>query len=216
MIIPSAVLADDLLFVTVTSRDSTSGSANVTCTDDSGDGVSWSVLHNTSDKKAWVFWKRANAGTNDGTITVASCVGSASGVLKCFSGADTGATPYTNVTEESNASGDETHAGITPSTADSMLCASIHNYANDNAVTTLSSVNFGAFTTTEKLSTGGLDCACAFGHDLVTSGATGNITWSQTDGTTYAIVWAIKPLSVVEIPMFLRRGSPGQDMRLRR
>lgn len=192
------VLADDLLFVTVTSRDSTAGSSDVTCTDDDTGGNSWSVLTNTADKKAWVFWKRATSGTASKTITVANCVGSASGVLKAFSGADTGATPYTDTATETNAAGDETHAGITPTGADSMVCAVIVNIDNNNNVTLLSFATLGATTMTEALSTGGLDCSVAFGHALQAGGsaATGGLTWTQNDFATYSIVFAIKILSV--------------------
>lgn len=194
--VDAAVATDDLLFITITSRDSTSGSSDVTVTDNDTGGNTWAVVTNTSDKKAWVFWKRATSGTASKTVTVANCVGSASGVLKAFSGADTGATPYSNQAVNAFASGTETASGITPDVADSMLCFSVHNLDNDHAVTSLSSANFGAMTVTEKLSTGGSDCATAFGHDLVTSGATGDITWAQTNGATKGAIWAIKPAAV--------------------
>lgn len=192
--IPASVLADDVLFIAVTSRDSTAGSANVTCIDNDTGGNAWAVVTNSADKKSWLFWKRATSATAGKTITVGSCVGSCSGVLKCFSGAITTGNPYTNVSLEANASANETHAGFTPANADSMLCLSVHNYANDNAVTVVATVNHGAMTNNEFLSTGGSDCATAFAHDLATgSTATGNITWAQTNGVTYSIAWAIRP-----------------------
>lgn len=189
--IDAAVVAGDVLFLAVTSRDST-GAGTLSVTDNDTGGNTWTKIGNSTDHKATLWWKRATSGTASKTVTVNNAVGSASGVLKAFSGAYSDGDPFTNVTVETNASADETAAGITPTFADSMLCAAIFNYANDNAVTSLSSANFGAFTTTEKLSTGGSDCATAFGHDLVTSGASGNVTWAQTDGTTYSIVWAIR------------------------
>jgi hypothetical protein len=195
--IPASVVAGDLCFLTVTSRDSV-GAGSLGVTDNDTGGNTWTKFANSTDHKATVWWKRATAATASKTVTVAGAVGSSSGVLKCFEGGDSGATPYSNVVVETNASGNETHATFTASQADSMLCAAIFNYANDNAVTSLTSANLGAFTTTEKLSTGGSDCACAFGHllDSGAASATGAITWAQTDGTTYSITWAIKPALV--------------------
>jgi formylmethanofuran dehydrogenase subunit C len=190
-----ATSADDLLFLAVTSRDST-GAGTLSVTDNDTGGNTWTKIANSTDHKATLWYKRATSGTAAKTVTLNNAVGSCSGVLKCFSGADTGATPYTNVAVETNASTDETHAGITPANADSMVCCSVHNYNNDNAVTSLSFATLGATTMTEKLSTGGNDCATAYGHALQSGGpaATGNLTWAQTDGTTYSIVWAIKVL----------------------
>jgi hypothetical protein len=195
--VDAAVQADDLLFLAVTSRDST-GAGTLAVTDNDTGGNTWTKIGNSTDHKATLWYKRATSGTASKTVTVANAVGSSSGVLKAFSGGDTGATPYTDVTVETNAAADETAAGITPDVADCMLCASIHNYANDNAVTSLASATHGAMTTTEKLSTGGSDCATAFGHDMLSgSAASGNVTWAQADGTTYSIVWFVKPLVVV-------------------
>lgn len=195
--IPSQVLTDDLLFLAITSRDHTSGTARVSVTDNDSGGNAWALMTGaeSSDRKASIYWKRATGSTASKTVTVSGAVGSVSGVLKCFSGGDTSATPFSNVVPESNASGNETHAGFTPGQADSMVCASVHNYANDNAVTTLSFATLGATTATEKLSTGGSDCGCTFGHVLQSGAATGtgNLTWAQTDGTTHSITWAIIP-----------------------
>lgn len=181
------------MFLAVTSRDST-GAGTLAVTDNDTGGNAWAKIGNSTDHKATLWYKRATSGTASKTVTVSNTVGSASGVLKAFSGGDTGATPYTDVTVETNASGDETAAGITPDLADCMLCASIHNYGNDNAVTSLSSATYGALTQTEKLSTGGSDCACAFGHVLTSgSSASGNTTWAQTNGAGYSISWFVKP-----------------------
>jgi hypothetical protein len=192
VVIPSQVLTDDVLFISVTSRDST-GAGTLSVTDNDTGGNTWTKIGNSTDHKATLWYKRATSATASKTITVANAVGSCSGVLKCFSGASGLTTPYSDVAVETNASGDETCAGFTPANPDSMVCHSIYNYGNDNAVTSHTSANLGALTTTEKLSTGGLDCACAFGHVLQSGGpsATGDFTWAQTNGTTYSIHWAI-------------------------
>lgn len=196
--IDAAVVTDDLLFLLSTSRDST-GAGTLAVTDNDSGGNSWAKIGNSTDHKITLWWKRATSGTANKTVTVSNCVGSASGVLKAFSGGDTGSTPYTDIAIETNASGDETHAGFTPTNADSMVCCGVTNYANDNAVTSLSFATLGATTATEKLSTGGSDCGTIFGHALQNGGptGTGNLTWAQTNGTTYSIVWAIKPSSAI-------------------
>lgn len=192
--IPSAVVADDVLYLHVTSRDST-GLGSLTCTDNDTGGNTWALASNSTDHKITVWWKRATSGTASKSVTIAGAVGSCSGVLKCFSGAIATGNPHTDVVLESNASGDESHAEFTPSNADSMVFAFVTNYANDNAVTTLSFATLGATTMTEKLSTGGSDCAAAFGHVLQSGGpsATGTLTWAQTNGTTYSVTMAIRP-----------------------
>lgn len=195
--VDAAVLSGDWLELAFTSRDHTSGTAMPTVTDNDTGGNTWTVTALSADRKALVARKRATSGTAGKTVTVAGCVGSTSGVLKAWSGTDTSADPVTDQALETNASGDESHAGFTPTNAGSMVCAAIFNYANDNAVTTLSFATLGATTMTEKLSTGGLDCATAFGHALQSGGpsATGTLTWAQTNGTTYSVVWALKPLA---------------------
>lgn len=191
--IDAAVQTGDILYMVCTSRDHTAGTALATLTDNDTGGNTWTLVTNSTDRKAYLFQKRATSGTAGKTITFSGAVGSCSGVGKAFSGSIS-SDPTTNAAVETNASADETDAGFTPTTADSMLCCSIHNYGNDNAVTSLASATYGAMTTTEKLSTGGSDCATAFGHDLMSGvSATGNITWAQTDGATYSIHWAIKP-----------------------
>lgn len=194
VVIPSQVVTGDACFLLACSRDST-GLGSITCTDDDSGGNTWSLIGNSTDHKLTLWYKRATSATASKTVTFAGAVGSSSGVLKCFSGATLDGDPYTNVsTPESNASGDETNAGFTPSFASSMICAGVVNTGNDNAVTSMSFATAGATTMTEKLSMGGNDCATAFGHVAVAGGptGTGNLTWAQTNGTTVSIVWAIK------------------------
>lgn len=188
--IPAEVVAGDVLFIAFTSRDSV-GAGSISVTDNDTGGNTWARAGGSADYKANLYWKRATSGTASKTITVAGCVGSSSGVLKCFSGV-VSSTPYANVVVETNASADETHAGFTPTYFDSMICVSVHNYNNDNAVTSLAGATIGALTMTEKLSAGGSDCSTAFGHALNTlKTATGDFTWAQTNGTTYSISWEV-------------------------
>jgi hypothetical protein len=166
----------------------------VTCVDNNG-GAAWSLLTNTADKKSWIFWKRGEANIAGKTVTIAQCVGSSTGVLKVFTGVANIATPYTDVVTEPNASGNVTHADFTPTYAQGMVLAFIHNYVNDLAVTNLAFATLGATTMTESVSTGGSDCGTAFGHVLQTGAiaATGALTWTQTNNTTYSTTLVLIP-----------------------
>lgn len=192
--IPSQVLTDDVLFLVNTSRDST-GAGTLSCTDNDTGGNLWAKIGNSTDHKITLWYKRATSATASKTVTIANAVGSCSGVLKCFSGASLGSTPYVDIVVESNISGNETHAGFTPTPANAMVCCGVTNYANDNSVTSLSFATLGATTATQKLSTGGADSGAIFGHALQSgsAAATGDLTWAQTDGATYSIVWSIVP-----------------------
>lgn len=202
--IPATVAANDIVIVSVTSRDST-GLGSLAVTDNEGAG-SYALFANSTDHKASLWWKRASANTNSKTLTVAGAVGSCSFVVKCFSGCVTSGDPFTDVVVETNASGNETHATFTPTNADSMVLATVHNIDNDNAVTSLSFATLGATTATEKTSNAGSDCGCIFGHvaQAGAAAATGSLTWAQTDGATYSITCALTSAS----PSIASDGSP--------
>lgn len=199
--IPAGVQAGDDCYVAATSRDHLVTDALVTCTDNDSGGNTWTLKTNSTDRKAYLWWKKATSATASKTITVATSIGSASGGFTSFSGALASGDPTTNLSLEDNASGNEAHAQFTVANASSMIVVSIHNTANDNAVTVPSFAQSPNFLTTafEKLSTGGSDCATFCGYDLHDNGTwfdnenTGTFSWSQTNGTTKSIVWAVQP-----------------------
>lgn len=196
LVIDAAVQSGDWLELVFTSRDHTAGTAMPTVTDNDSGGNTWTVTALSADRKHLRAVKRATDATASKTVTIAGCVGSCSAVLAAWSGTDPSGDPTTNLSTESNASGDETHAGFTPSVADSMIRSFITNYANDNAVTSPSWATLGAATgSAEKLSTGGSDCATHTAYRLQSGGptGTGDFTWAQTNGTTYSTLWALKP-----------------------
>lgn len=208
--IDAAVVRNDVLYLLVASRDST-GAGTLAVTDNDTGGNTWTKIAASDDHKLSLWFKRATIATASKTVTVSNAVGSTAGVLKAFSGASL-STPHSNIFIKANASGVETHPGFTPILRDTMICAGIVNYNNDNAVTSLSFATLGAATMTEKLSTGGSDCAAAFGHVLQTAAvapATGTLTWAQTDGPTYSITWNIRPemATVVQERRHLKVGS---------
>jgi hypothetical protein len=95
-----------------------------------------------------------------------------------------------NASSEQNASGNETHAGFTPTHDNAMICLVVGNYDNDNAVSSQSCTNPGTLTERFDHVDNG---ACAFAAAPQTGGpsATGNITWSQSNNATLSVVFAI-------------------------
>lgn len=198
VVVPAGTASGEPLGVWITSRDSV-GAGTLTVTDNDTGGNTWTKLTNSTDHRASFWGKRATSGTAGKTVTVSNAVGSLSFALVVFTGAIASGDWWANLAVETNASTDETHAGITPAVADAFVWLSVHNYANDNAVTTpATATNPGALNTLsiEKLSTGGSDCGChvAGKAQVGAAAATGNFTWAQVDGTTYSIVGIIKPV----------------------
>lgn len=192
--IHASTATDDILLLCATNRNAT---ADLSVTDDDTGGNTWALLKkqiaNTS-RSVQVWWKRATSGTASKTITVSGATNSVSAGCSVFSGASTGATPYEAVSGEDNASADETHATITLS-ANSALIFVVGNVLNDLTVSTQSSVNFGALTEAfDATSAGGSDCGIALAYILDvggSGGATGNITWAQTDNLTGSIAFGL-------------------------
>ena len=107
-----------------------------------------------------------------------------------------GGDPTTNMSVETNASGNETHAGMTPDNNNSTVMFAVMDYGNDtNPVTSLSGATMGSLDPEiiEFLSTAGSDCRITVTGRPLASGATGNITWSQTDSTTKSVLFAVAP-----------------------
>jgi hypothetical protein len=186
LVINSGVLADDILLIGITNRDAT---ANPTCVDNDTGGNAWARIttqNAATNGSLSVWWKRATAATASKTITVSGCTGSASGVVTPYRGCLATGTPVGTAVPESNASGDETQAGITVGTAGSFVCAFVACTSNDTlAPTTFTATDPSALTDRGTgVSAGGSDCSCSHASAVrATAGATGNISWAQTNGT---------------------------------
>jgi hypothetical protein len=190
--IPASAEAGDDLYLSVMSRNS---STDPTVVDDDTGGNTWSVFGNTGTNGLSIWWKKATSGSANKTITVDGCVNSAAGGVSVYRGGAAG-DPTTNVSIELNAGGDETHAGFTPDNADSMICLTVGQRANDNAVSSQTCTDPGALTQRfENLSIGGSDTGCNHSSAPQVGGptATDDFTWAQTNGATNSVVWAIKP-----------------------
>jgi hypothetical protein len=195
LVINSGVQANDICVIGITNRD---GTGNPTCTDNEGAG-SWTRITTqsaTTNGSISIWWKRASANTASKTITVGSCVGSASGVVMPFRGASLASSPFGTPVGEANASGNETQAEITTARAGSMVihlvgCTSNDTLAPGNrTATTPSTITEDS----EGVSSGGSDCSLSFASDIRSAaGATGAISWSQTDGTGASLAIELLP-----------------------
>jgi hypothetical protein len=187
------VAVDDLLILANTNGGATTAP---TVTDNDTGGNAW-AQKSSAAAEGRLYWKRATSATSAKTITSSGNTNSCSGVLFVVRGAITSGDPFDFFVPEENLSANEVSAGGTPSVDGCYIGLSVHNGASngDVSVTSPSTTSPGALTDfAEKLSTGGVDCACAMaGRAQATATATGNFTWAQTDLATTSHAFAIKP-----------------------
>lgn len=203
--IPASVVSGHDLFLHLNSRNHNSGTAYPTVTDN--DGGTWTRIHETSTRQGTIWHRKATSATASKTITVAGCVSQCAATLEVYSGGDT--VPYTNFSVEDNAAGDESHAGFTPSAADSMVVVSIFYMGDDHTTTNFEASNPATLTKrTENVNTG---CAVvtASAKQTGAAAATGTFTWEpDSAATSKSIVYAIKPAAAnpaTRVTMFGRR-----------
>lgn len=192
--IPAGVQTGDVLLIALTSRDSTN---DCTVTDDDTGGNAWAKIVNqaaATNGCGQLWWKRATSGTASKTVTVGSGVGSLTCGLSYFRGGATGY-PFGTPVGEANASGNEVQAGITTTRVGSMVVHTVHCTSND----TLNPGNRTATSPTsiaevwEDTSTGGNDCSTSLAAAIkAVADATGNISWSQTNGVGASIAIEIR------------------------
>jgi hypothetical protein len=201
--IPTVATNDILVLAT------TNGGATTNPDVADNDSGAWS-RKTAATAKGQLFWRRATAATSGKTITaggVTAFTNSCSGVLVVLRGALRTGDPFSNCTEEENIAGNETHAAFGvggPAWVGIAICNGATN--GDVNVTSVACTSPGSLTEgTEKLSTGGVDCACAlFGASLSAGANTGAFTWAQTDLATTSIAFAVAQ-QVVGIPPMFRR-----------
>lgn len=194
--IPANVSTGHLMFALATSRNHSTATALLNIVDNDAGGNTWTLASTSADRKVYMWHKYATSATAGKTITVSTGVNSLTGGLSVYSDTHT-SIPYTNLSLESNASGDETHAGFLPDNASSMICLSVHNWGNDNSISATSTETNPVLLALRfnRLSTGGSDCATALASNPQTTAvaSTGGFGWAQTNGVTYSFVWAIPP-----------------------
>jgi len=195
--IPASVQADDILLV-ATKTIGSNPYANSVTDDDTG-GNTWTQISEfpaSSSSVLGLWWKRATSGSAGKTVTIdMGTATSAASLISAFSGCLASGDPFENVTEESNATGDESMTGLTPSVNGAMILLIVGQRSNDNAVSNQSSTDPGVLTEfAEALSTGGSDTGVAIaGAVQATANATGNLTWSQANGQTLSLGLNLMP-----------------------
>lgn len=191
--IPASVAAGHDLYVVWQQA----GAGTATVTDDDAGGNVWAMLGTPADAAQSLWWKKATSGTASKTVTIDGALDSITGGLSAFSGGLASGNPTTNVGYESNISGNEIHAGFTPSFADSMICFVVGSFEPLNPVTVMACTDPGDMEPQlwERSSTGGGDCYAILAAKIQAGGptATGNFTWAQTNAATRSVVFAIRP-----------------------
>lgn len=164
-----------------------------TISDDSGDSVAWTNADGAA-VQGTVFYKRitgGNWGSSTVTVNATGNTTTCAGGVIVLRGGQSVDTPYTDMTTEANASGNETHAGITPDFADGMFIGAVYNYVTANDATGQA---FGG-----NAATLCFDCNADIRvevHRLQQAGgptASGNFTWSQGNAATVSIIFSFPP-----------------------
>jgi hypothetical protein len=155
----SASIRDlDIVIVTATHK----GTGTPTIGDSTPSGMAWNVIAHIDDGTgsftAW--WAYATIETPGASVSVSGATNCVAGGLSVYRGAagEEVASPIVNISAESNASANETHAGFTPQGENSTIVLCNGNRTNDIAVDTQACTDPGTLTERhEKLSTGGTD-----------------------------------------------------------
>lgn len=195
LVINSGVQAGHVLYVGVTNRDGTTNP--LTVTDNDTGGNAWALVAHqnaTTNGSIETWWKRATSGTASKTITISGGTGSTAATVTPYIGVLATGTPHGTPVSEANASGNETQAGIVTGAAGSFVLLFVGCTSND----TLNPTTYTATDPTtlteraEGVSTTGSDCSMSHASAArANAGATGAISWAQTDGTGASIAFEL-------------------------
>lgn len=152
------------------------------------------------------YWARATGDHVGQTVGFSGLTNSCAGILTLYRGALSSGDPLAGATivGEENASGNETQAEITTIEDNCWVVLVVVN-SPDLAVATQACTSPGTLTErAERLSTGGTDSSIAHASaEKASAGATGALTWAQTDAASGSWAYAIRPQ-----PLFTATGSP--------
>jgi hypothetical protein len=199
-----ATAAGDLLIFEFAHRglgDGTIGGTSV-----STDGLTWNLKHsqpfatNTFSGKS--YWTIATGDHSGKTVVASSLTNASASVVTHYTGADpTDPLGDATIVGEDNASGNETQAQITTNTDGAMVVLVVVN-SPDLAVAGQTCTSPGALAErAERLSTGGTDASISHASAVkATAGATGALTWTQTNAVSGSWAYAIKPKATTPFP----------------
>ena len=163
-------------------------------------GLTWTLKHSqlfgSSAFSGKTYWTRATGNHAGQTVTGSSLTDSCAAIVTVYRGALASGDPLADATivGEQNASGNETQAQITTATAAAWVVLVVVN-SPDLAVATQACTSPGTLTErAERLSTGGTDSSIAHASAAkATAGATGALTWTQTNAASGSWGYAIQP-----------------------
>jgi hypothetical protein len=192
-----ATSAGQLLILEYTHRGT--GTGTIGGTSVSTGGLTWNNKHSqayaTNTFSGHTYWTIATGNHSGQTVTGTGLTNSCAAIVTIYSGTHQ-TTPLSDATVvgEDNASGNETQAQITVATGGAFVVLVVAN-SPDLAVTSQSCTSPGALTArAERLSTGGTDTSIAHASAEKTApGATGALTWAQTNAVSGSWAYAIKP-----------------------
>ena len=191
--------AGDLLIVEYTHRGTGDGTFY------SSTGTPWTKAHSQTYNTSFsgkTFWTIATGNHAGQIVTVTGLTNSCAAILTHYRGTRV-INPLSDATivGEANASGNETQAQITTATNGAWVVLVVAN-SPDLAVATQSSTSPGTLTErAEVLSTGGTDTSIAHASAVkATAGATGSLTWTQTNAASGSWAYAINPDALTVTP----------------
>ena len=206
--------ANDILICEFAHRgtpDGTIGGTSVTT-----GGLTWTLKHSqlfaTSTFSGKTYWTRATGDHAGQTVTGSSLTNSCAAILTQYRGALASGDPLADATivGEQNASANVTQAEITTATDGAYVVLVVVN-SPDLAVATQACTSPGALTErAERLSTGGTDSSISHASAAkATAGATGALTWAQTDAASGSWAYAIQPAGAVTTPVSISATAVG-------
>jgi len=161
-----------------------------------------SQLFATSTFSGKTYWSRATGNHSGQTVTGSGLTDSCAAIVTIYRGALASGDPLADATVvgEQNASGNETQAQITTTTAAAWVVLVVVN-SPDLAVATQACTSPGTLTErAERLSTGGTDSSIAHASAAkAAAGATGALTWTQTNAASGSWAYAIQPAAADNI-----------------
>jgi hypothetical protein len=191
------IVADLDCYLSIISRGHTSATALCSVVDDEPGGNAWAFEISEDTRKTQLFWRKTTPGTAGRTITISGGLTSLGAVLTIYRGGYYGGDPTTDATFEINNAPDKSHAGITPSFADSMVCLSIGDQSADVSILTITGTSPATLVVqAEYLNAvgSGSTITHASAAQIGAPVATGTFTWTmQSNQSTKSLLWAIRP-----------------------
>lgn len=190
--LPATVVADDVMFLEYVHRSTGTGTLG---------GVGGSGWTNKSSNlfasdafSHHLYYKRCDGTEAGDALTVTGLTNSCAGCVTVYRGVVKTGDPIEAFSEEDNASGNETHAEITTVRNGAWVVLTVAN-SPDFAISSQTCTSPGALTErAERLNTTGTDTSISHASaEKATAGATGALTWAQTDSASSSMAYAIKP-----------------------